>query len=83
MTVYTFLDRAVIEGTSQVRIVHGVGTGRLMQAGGIGLPRRPTSARFTRTSRTPVSPYWSSHESVRRCAPAESEHHRVISQHVN
>ena len=31
-TVDTFLDRAVVEGTSQVRIVHGVGTGRLMQA---------------------------------------------------
>ncbi len=31
-TVDTFLDRAIVEGTSQVRIVHGVGTGRLMQA---------------------------------------------------
>jgi DNA mismatch repair protein MutS2 len=31
-TVDTFLDRAVVEGISQVRIVHGVGTGRLMQA---------------------------------------------------
>ncbi|MDD3846186.1 MAG: Smr/MutS family protein [Syntrophorhabdaceae bacterium] len=31
-TVDTFLDRAVIEGISQVRVVHGVGTGRLMQA---------------------------------------------------
>jgi len=30
--VDTFLDRAVVEGVSQVRIVHGIGTGRLMQA---------------------------------------------------
>ncbi len=30
--VDTFLDRAVVEGVSQIRIVHGIGTGRLMQA---------------------------------------------------
>jgi len=27
-----FLDRAIVEGTPRVKIVHGVGTGRLMQA---------------------------------------------------
>ncbi len=28
----TFIDRAVVQGVPQVRVVHGVGTGRLMQA---------------------------------------------------
>ncbi len=31
-TVDRFLDRAVVQGVPQVRILHGIGTGRLMQA---------------------------------------------------
>jgi DNA mismatch repair protein MutS2 len=31
-TLDRFLDRAVVEGVPRVKILHGIGTGRLMQA---------------------------------------------------
>ncbi len=62
-TLDRFLDRAVVEGIPRVKILHGIGTGRLMQAIREHLDRtRAISRRSREMKKIAVLRSWSLHE---------------------